>query len=111
MVLRYSVGSVIVEPSNLLRIEEEDIGVATGLASYILVFFRISRIYRCWERWRPSEDQVASTPKKKCKGPRSLRANNNFRSWISLEIAPVCELVMIISSTYINTNIWIPWAV
>jgi len=67
MVLRYSVGSVIVEPSNLLRMEEEDIGVATGLASSILVFFRISRMYLCWERWRPSEDHVASTPRRNVK--------------------------------------------
>lgn len=36
--LRYSVGSVIVEPSNLLNVDDADIGEEIGFASNILIF-------------------------------------------------------------------------
>jgi hypothetical protein len=49
-VLRYKVGSVIVEPSNLLSMVEADKGVEIDFASNILVFVRRSLMYLCCER-------------------------------------------------------------
>lgn len=60
-VLRYSVGSIIVEPSNLLKVEDADMGEEIGFANVIFVLERMSWMYLCCERQRPFAIHAAST--------------------------------------------------
>ena len=45
-----------------------------------------------------------SIPRKKCKSPKSLRANSALKSFNNPVTALLDELVTIISTTYIRTN-------
>jgi hypothetical protein len=62
--LRYGEGSVRESPERSERACAVDIGVLTGLASNMLLFWRRSSLYRCWEIMRPSGVKVASIPRK-----------------------------------------------
>lgn len=52
--LQYNILSVIEGPVNLLRMVEEDIGDFIDLVRVILVQLKMSEMYRCCERSRPS---------------------------------------------------------
>jgi hypothetical protein len=93
------VGSSKVEPKNLLRGEEADSGEMIGLTRDMLVGFRISHMYLCWERKIPAGTRFTSTPRKKFRSPRSFIGKTVDNSRMKASTIAIVEPVSIISST------------
>jgi len=86
-------------PLTMLNFSDGDRGVSTGLHSCIPDRFKMSIAYLSWVRINPSRPLLTSVPKKKCRSPKSLRANSACKSVNSASVAREDELATIISST------------
>jgi len=93
------VASVMEIPAYLWSWDEADMGEVRGLANIMLVFFKSSMTYRCWDKWRPVAHMATSTPRKKLKGPRSLIGKAADRDLRTTSKARTKEPIRIRSST------------